>query len=507
MKKSPACIDLFVALFLSLIHCLITFFTNTKIFTALDGGFAALPADKMITFLLCRGLLFVALFFIYRTVFRLLFFKNRKELTEYKVLKFALPYLIILAAVMIFKLPQGFLSNDESLIFSESSNLNNYTWFYYFTTYYYIVSMMLIPAWFGPVIIKVFLQFIICGYVVFRMNNHMNGSRFSYFMYIPFILPPVLAYTTSAHRIPIYYLLYLLLLYILLMDKLENKSLSWQKGLGILILSGLLTQWRTEGIYMAIIVPILMFVCYKNIRTKRLCLIIIISSILIQYIMAIPQYGGLLPDRLGDQANNRMGPFWAYTITNMYRNGLDLEKNKDDLEKVDRYLNLETIKAINEDLGDINYEDSLILYYEGYNGLRPEATVDDYLAYTEGCRNIFLNNPSVLLKTKFGSFDYAARPYHLKNGLVNKLKDIVYNVYIPLIIIIAIWIFSVLKKKPYLFFATSGILGHFIIVFVLSPASYFKYYFPIYMMGYFYLIVGICLYLYSTAEEKRSVFL
>ena len=61
-------------------------------------------------------------------------------------------------------------------------------------------------------------------------------------------------------------------------------------------------------------------------------------------------------------ADDRMKPFYAYTITNMYRNGLDYEKNKEDLEIVDRYLSLDMIESINEYYGDINYEDVLILY-------------------------------------------------------------------------------------------------------------------------------------------------
>lgn len=492
-----------IAVILSLVHCIITFYTDKHVFTALSDGLLALPSDKLFNYILCKILLLFALFFIYRTVFRIIFTKDKKELKEYQIFKHALPYLIVLIAVLIFKLPQGFLSNDENLIFAESSNLNSYTWFYYLTTYYYNVCLMLIPAWFGPVIIKVLIQFLICGYTVYRMNTYLNGNKVSYIMYLPFILPPVLAYTTSAHRIPIYYLLYLLILYILFMDMLENVQLTKSKGLLLLLLSAVLTQWRTEGIYLAVIIPILMFVCYKNIRNKRIAIKVILASILIQYIVAIPQYGGLVPDRLGDQANNRMGPFWAYTITNMYRNGLDLEKNKDDLEKVGRYLDLDVLKAINDDLGDINYEDTLILYFEGYTGLIENATVEDYIAYTEGCKNIFINNPDVLIRTKLGSFDYAARPYHLKSGIVNKMKDIVYDVYLPLLIILILWVYSVIRKNPYFFFATSGIIGHFIIVFVLSPASYFKYYFPIYMMGYFYLILIICM-LISKTNKKAN---
>ena len=490
MKKPILSKEFIVSAILSFIHFCVTFFTDPIVFTALNDD---LDSSKLFNYVFCKVILLLLLFFIYRTLFRIIINPDRKSTIEYQIIKYAGIYFIPIIAVLIFKLPQGFLSNDESLIFAEAASLNSYTWFYYLTTYYYIICLMLIPAWFGPVLVKVVIQLLVCGYVVYRIKKYTHGSKFSYLMYLSFLLPPVLAYTTSAHRIPVYYLLYLLLFFILLMDMLENVIPSKQKLFWILLLCAILTQWRTEGIYLAVTIPILIFIAYKTLRTKKSVLIIILSSLVIQYAVAIPQYGGLYADRLGDQANNRMGPFWAYTITNMFRNGLDLEKNAKDLELVNRYIDVETIKAINNDLGDINYEDALILYFEGYTGLKPEATVEDYIAYTEGCKNIFLNNPDVLVKTKFGSFDYAARPYHMKPGIVNRCKDIVYDLYAPLLFIFLIWGFSIIRKKGFLFFATSSVLCHFAIVFILSPASYFKYYFPIYMMGYFYIILGITL--------------
>lgn len=502
MKKFVLSTEFIVSMTLAFIHFVITFFTDSSIFNVLDDN---LPSDKSFNYFCCKIILFVFLYFIYRTLFRVIINPNRKITSEFQIIKYASVYLIPIIAVLIFKLPQGFLSNDESLIFAEATALNSYTWFYYLTTYYYIVCLMLIPTWFGPILIKVLIQLLVCGYVVYRINRYTGGSKFSYIMYVSFLLPPVLAYTTSAHRIPVYYLLYLLIFFILLMDMLENIVPSKQKLFWIMVLTAVLTQWRTEGIYLAVTLPILYFVSYKSLRTKNTALLIVLFSILIQYAVAIPQYGGFYADRLGDQANNRMGPFWAYTITNMYRNGLDLEKNADDLALVDRYLDVATIKAINDDLGDINYEDALILYYEGYTGLRTDATVEDYIAYTEGCKNIFINNPDVLIKTKLGSFDYAARPYHMKNGLVNRIKDIVYDLYIPLAIIIILWLASIIYRKGFLFFASSSVLCHFAIVFILSPASYFKYYFPIYMMGYFYLILGCVLYLYKHFSTNTSM--
>ena len=97
-----------------------------------------------------------------------------------------------------------------------------------------------------------------------------------------------------------------------------------------------------------------------------------------------------------------MLPFYAYTVTNMYRNGLDLTRtdNADSWKKVDQYLDVEKISAINTYLGDINYEDALILYYEGYDGRRGDADDEDYLNFVEGVKELGENIQGVLIRNK-----------------------------------------------------------------------------------------------------------
>ena len=209
-----------------------------------------------------------------------------------------------------------------------------------------------------------------------------------------------------------------------------------------------------------------------------------------------------------------MGPFYAYTITNMYRNGLNLERNKEDLALVDRYLSLDKIKSINEYLKDTNYEDVLILYYKGYTGVRPDADAEDYVAYTKGCRNIFLNNLSVLFKTRIGAFSYAATPYSItwQGGGVKGIlvlafqifKALAYNLYIPHIILLVLWIYSILRRRFFTFILTGGLLCHWFIVFILAPASYFKYYFPIYIIMYFYVTLLLIQMVYNKFHRENS---
>ena len=298
------------------------------------------------------------------------------------------------------------------------------------------------------------------------------------------------------------------------MDYLEHVTPSCIQIFWLLVLGAILTQWRTEGIYMLALLPILLFISYKNLRHKKQVLLVILSSLAIQYAITIPQNGGLFPDRLNDQAENRMGPFYAYTITNMFRNGLDLDKNAEALKKVDQYLSLDTITAINNDLGNINYEDVLILYYQGYVGKRENATSQDYMTYVEGCKNIFINNPDVFVKTRIGAFRYAALPYHIASpdggikGLIkfvfSVFKSLSYNLFIPHCILLALFIYSIFRKRIFTFFLTGGLICHWFIVFVLAPASYFKYYFPIYMIAYFYLILLAIQLLYNHKTNPKN---
>ena len=481
----------------AVIHWVITFFTDRLIFLSDEGS-------DLLNYGACKVILLPVLFLLWKAVVKAALERDKDTLG---VLKYAGIYLIPIIFVMAVKLPQGYLSNDENLIFEEAVRLKDYTWFSYLTTWYYILSLMLVPFKYGPIIVKIVIQVLVCGYVVKRMTD-MVSFKYGVFSYIPFIFFPVLAYTTSAHRIPVYFLLYAFLLAKMLLDKAENRSVSLYDIAWILILGAVLTQWRTEGVYLVVILPLLIFTAYPELRRKKTAAGIIAVFLVIQYLVSIPQTG-VIPGRMGDKANNRMGPFYAYTITNMFRNGLDKDKNSADIEKVGRYLSIEAVERINEDLKDINYEDVLILYYPGYVGIREGAESRDYLSYTEGCRNIIRNNPDVFMRTRAGAFNYAALPYHVETGadgirgifklLFSAVKAGFYNLYIPHILLLTGWLISLVRKKWFVFFAASGLIGHFIIVFILAPASYFKYYFPVYFTVYLYII----LYLITAAYNRK----
>ena len=170
------------------------------------------------------------------------------------------------------------------------------------------------------------------------------------------------------------------------------------------------------------------------------------------------------------------------------------------------------IEQINEHYGDINYEDVLILYKDEFPGVREDAGYTEYYDFTQALKRIFMNNPGVFIRTRIGAFCYAAMPYHitfsgfgiraLASLAVSIVKSLSYNLFIPVAFAALMCIICLIGRKWFGFFVAAGLVAHWFIVFVLAPASYFKYYFPVYIMSYFYIIVLLIRYF---SHDKRTV--
>ncbi len=518
----------------ALLHQYLTYVSDKHIFTA-D------PQTNLTDYVICKICAFIVSWFFFYLLWELFVSKDgfirhggRSLNTFSSVIVSALPYLFVMAAVSFIKLRSGYLSNDETLIYENAVNLVHYTWFYYITTYYYIISLMLIPHMYAPIFIKLIIEYLVIGYTLMRSGDYFRSRSsdpligkplkigYGFILILLFLMYPVIAYTTSAHRLPVYFLLYLYMTVMLIFDRLEHRALTVPGLVTLLILGPVLTQWRTEGIYLAVLIPILAFITYDRIKIsdertvrlkdRRIAVLFVLAFYISQYIISVPQ-NGIIARELGAAADDRMKPFYAYTITNMVRNGLDRNKNADDLAVVDRYISLDSIDAINDYYGDINYEDVLILYQPGFIGVREDAGVTEYYNFTAALKNIFRNNPNVFLRTRIGAFNYAALPYHITHegsgiralaGLaVSTVKTVSYNLYIPLFILMFILIYSLIRGRWFTFLLTGGLIAHWFIVFILAPASYFKYYFPVYITAYLYLFLLIAAGIYNRRHSEK----
>ena len=99
------------------------------------------------------------------------------------------------------------------------------------------------------VVFKIFTISLGAGWCVYRLKR-LTGSRAAWLLYVPFLVPPGLYQSYNIHRMPSYAVLYLVLSCKLLCDRIEERGIS--RGVYALLCLALavLTQWRSEGIYL-----------------------------------------------------------------------------------------------------------------------------------------------------------------------------------------------------------------------------------------------------------------
>lgn len=258
-------------------------------------------------------------------------------------------------------------------------------------------------------------------------------------------------------------------------DYMEHEKLTKKTFFVLAILLSILTQWRVEGAYLFVLGLILIIVAYRVKLSKKIFLSAVSIFLTIQVVLYIPQIVETSSNK--DYSKWRLTHFYNYAITNMMRNGLDEEKNKEELAIVDRYVSIEKIKEINATYGDNAYLDEYILFY---GGLRENPTREIMLDYENAMNKIIINNLGVFLQSQFEAFNYIT--------VFEKTGFIFSNLYIVFAILIAAFIYFCIKKNYFAIWFLLGVFGHSALTTILLPASYFKYYYMQYLVSIFFLV-------------------
>ena len=365
--------------------------------------------------------------------------------------------------------------------------------FFYLTMWIPMLGMSLFPHEAAAVIFKIFLISLGAGRCVWRLRR-LYGTRLAYLLYLPFLLPPGLYLSVSIHRIPSYAVLYLLFACELLCDRAEGCSPTRGGYVLFCLAAALLTQWRSEGIYLLALAPILFWLAWRpqlDGRQKTLALAVFLAA---QLLVHIPQ--AVVSDM---DSGERAMPLYEMLITGMERKGLDKEKNAEDLAAVDRYIDLEALHALNEEQGDYCYNDNLILYY----GMRPNPTQEDVEGFRAAMVRIVLHNPLVYLRNQLACWVHISeQTYHDRK--LDELANIFQRLYLPTLWIVVLWFWTLIKRDWLTWFITSGHLCHFAITTALLPAAYFKYYYSEYLYAFLTATMLVCLLRRRSREKKTA---
>ena len=370
-------------------------------------------------------------------------------------------------------------AGDESAIYNAAIIYDFGKRFTVYTGFFHGLCLMLNPHMWSIVVIKMLLLVAVVFYCIERLKS-IYTTKLIYGLWLILFLPSVWDIDISVHRLPIYICFYILFLVKMYCDAMEKKGT--KKNIIILALLGaLLSQWRVEGIYMLVLLPIMLVIAFKI--EKKKILQVVLLCLICQVAVYVPnktltESGGF---------HQQLLPFYASTLTNMIRGGLDQEKNQELLLQIGEYVDMEVIENVNREMGDAAFGDVYVMWYGAWDESNSAEEFGSLMI------QLILRNIPDYVKTQiklvnYISLQYANRLSDTGRGIIFKVYDLVMAVFnyswIPVGILLVALITCMKKRKWLLFWMIAGGLCAAGITTVLTPAAYFKYYIVPYMMGY-----------------------
>jgi len=470
------------------VHWLLTFILERGILTVS-------PAAHPVDYAVIKVALLFALVGFWTLIFKAAF--GEKGNFCRTVVAFALPYLAVLTVYLVVEHPFT-LSGDELNLFTRATELDSFAyWFNYFSGYYWIMGIMLIPHAMGPVVIKVILQALTAGYVLARQAR-VGGVKSALPLYALFLLPFVMEQGISAHRLPTYGMLLLFFAAKLVYDRAEGKRLDAVTLVINSAVIAVLALWRTEGIYLAPLGVILMMAAYRVKATKKAVKALLCYG-LIFALIAAPQLAAY--KNAEAPLGLRTKPLCGYILCNMFRNGLTEEMVADEREDIEGYLTLDTVKEYNDKYGDENYYRAIVMY-----GVNESADYDAQLRFCDGVKSVMIKHPIIYLKAQLGAFRYTNDQYiaDFSESVWEGFKNLTCKVWIPALLLAIICIYALIRRNWLTFWLSGGGVCNLVMVVMLMPAAFAKYFYPVYLLGYFLLLFGLCSLIAGKREGKNA---
>lgn len=512
---------------ITVIHFIITFLCDRNIFNFNNINW--------LNYISCKILLLIILFALWQYIGKLI----KKDEESYKYFKYFLIYMIPITFLFIFLYPGNWYGADVYNFYDFATKAEFLYYLNYLSSVFYIIAYMLFPIPAGASFLVAILFGLVFSYIAKNLYD-IYKSKLIYLLLIPFFMLHTLLYTFYANRPIVFGVSYLLLISIIMIDKIKQNKLTTTKFISLAILTGIVGYWRSESIYLVIAIPLFIFISYK-IKWNVKNIIKIFGICIVSFIViSLPQKTVELKEKT-DIPSSRNLPMFVQPLSYMLTQELKGDNLDEDLAKINNVLDIKLMKKY------ASYEETFCIWSEG--GCIKEYTLEEYKEFITGYKNVIKNNIPLFLKTKALTFKSASsisgdifttknlyysndqyileredtKPlfgYKIRKALysliegknyysdkTNILWVLINNLFIPLIIIGLIFIYSIIKKDLFYFLLTGMLLGHTLIVFITAPASYFMYYFNVYITGLVLGIIFLINYIYNRKHKKNKIML
>ncbi|MCR5283092.1 MAG: hypothetical protein K6E18_06945 [Lachnospiraceae bacterium] len=455
--------------------------------------------------------------FVYALFLDVIYRLYRRDRVFLSYLKYFLLYFVFIGIFWLLCWP-GIFKGDEFYTINAALDFKLSAMQSGLTSLFYICALMFFPS---MAAICGFQLLVICSIfavvVKERFENGKKGRR--YLVFVPFVLLPVIdadLFTLRASLVGWLFLLFLHKLAALPEGKEEN-----MRGLlPLTILCGLICAWRSEFIYLLLLLPLALWLWKKRtIRQALLCLLLICV------------FRGMfaIPNKIAENGQNK------YPISLVLNPLANLFTEAESLRGPDVYDDIMTINEL-VDVRLLRQNASVrnISQYWNIEDVVPKEQLSRFMkaairlivynpekflkyrwqtfCYTNGFYPGYINHPggedvNAILSLSYYDRDYrdyfvlmdaplgqalrqkviellACRHYESGNIRTNALLPVFYNVLWPVLGLCVLLGVAIKRKNRDLIWKILFVGLQLVLIFLTAPAMFFMYYFCLYLNGY-----------------------
>ena len=404
---------------------------------------------------------------------------------ERQILVCSLPFILLLSVCFFYSYIRAgvgyssynYFVGDVRNVWDSAVRLYPYSFVY--TSELFLICFFVFPFSLAPIAVKILFESFVMGYVVYRINAHYK-SKLVYLLYVFCLTMPFRHLGIGVERMHWYGFVYLFVTVKLYFDILEGikkdrrlplKVEDWITELIMIFMISLLTVWRREGIYLLLFGGILLIKAYVDVSDKERVIKFILSFAICELLVFVPVMMNGVAEK-GIEID-------AIVVHILGEPSLDRQKVRDELDVVDQYIDIAIVDKYNSEMGlhgfEMNWFDTY--YNDGLYYMQREQKTVSYEQFEKAVISIIKKEPLVFIKSRIKAYYVAG----------HSLSS--YNLFIPLGLILMSFAWSIVKNNYTMIMILLGVLLHVTITTLAMPASFFKYFFHMWLLAYVFALI------------------
>jgi len=425
-------------------------------------------------------------------------------------------YFIIMLVFLLLTWP-GVWRWDEMFIVSNASRLSIDYWHHWLTSLFYFISLSIIPFPAGVVFFQILAISLAIGWVSY-LTFQTFQPKFQWIMLIPMLLPSVIDNNLYPMRICLFAFIEFLLLTSIVLKYESQKAITKYDIVLWAVLTAVVVTWRTETIFFAIVIPVILLVFFhKRLNKRSVFCFFLIAGILATGIMGTQKIG-----ESSQYNNNYVLTAILSPLSAIIKTDFKSDDPKGDLETIDKVISVDSML---EDDGVLVYwaEGTKSYTKEDANNLNKlyiKLVISNFPTFFEHQWEMFSqasglvrdapnctgNSAYLFSLTDQEIYDTFREDFvfnqpineELRKNVISVLEcrsyygyekttflyPVFYNVIPPIVILIFITFIGLFSKRRIYSAISFFVLIQTGLIFATAPSAFFMYYLPIYISGY-----------------------